>query len=182
MNFLTTLENGIQGIRKDFCGSQLPTLVKKTISLRGRVYVLANGGSAGLASHFATDLSKTFEVATAVFHDPGVLTCFANDYGYHLAARKWLEINVDTERDLVVAISSSGNSQNIVEIANFVIENKCDHFFLTGFSSDNRINQVIRKANRYWVESDVYNVVEALHTIYLLNMIEDLIKERSLTQ
>lgn len=182
MNFLTLLENGIQDIKQDFTESQLPVLLEKAVTLGGRVYVVANGGSAGLASHFATDLSKTFKIATAVFHDPGILTCFANDYGYDLAARKWLDINVDTEKDLVVGISSSGNSQNIVEVASFVIENGCDHFFLTGFLSNNRINQIIRKQNRFWVQSEIYNVVENLHTIYLLNAIEELIRQGNSSQ
>ena len=79
-----------------------------------RQYFLAgNGASAAIASHLANDITKSIGCRAHTFHDPAHITCFANDYGYE----KWLAESIKNfvdENDVVILISSSGRSENIL--------------------------------------------------------------------
>jgi D-sedoheptulose 7-phosphate isomerase len=95
--------------------------VLHTHSTRGRVYVLGNGGSASTASHFACDLAKSTAVqgrprlrVTALTDSPALLTAWANDAGYDVVFAEPLSGLLDPG-DLVVAISASGSSRNVLE-------------------------------------------------------------------
>ena len=73
----------------------------------GIVYVVGNGGSAGIASHFSIDCSNTLRVPSQTLYDSNVMTCIANDYGYEQVFSRQLERLLHKE-DCLVAISSSG--------------------------------------------------------------------------
>ncbi|MEW6219114.1 MAG: SIS domain-containing protein [Thermodesulfobacteriota bacterium] len=80
---------------------------------RGTVYLVGNGASASMASHFAADLAKNAHVRTEVFSDLSLITAIANDLCYEEVfaeplRRRW------TAGDMLVAISSSGRSPNIL--------------------------------------------------------------------
>ena len=65
-----------------------------------------------MASHVAVDLAKQGKIKTINFNEPDLITCFANDYGYE----KWISKAIDfygEQGDLIILISSSGNSKNI---------------------------------------------------------------------
>ena len=49
---------------------------------KGSIYLIGNGGSAAVASHIANDLANMGSLRAHVLHDPALLTCLANDYGY----------------------------------------------------------------------------------------------------
>ena len=92
------------------------------------VYFIGNGGSASTASHFVNDLSigtklldKPFR-AISLCDNQSVITAIANDYGYENIFSKQLAILLK-ENDVVVAISASGNSPNIIQALN-VAKNK----------------------------------------------------------
>jgi D-sedoheptulose 7-phosphate isomerase len=87
---------------------------------RGRVYVLGNGGSAAIASHFAGDLNKGANVAgrhrfraSALVDNVPALMAWSNDDGYTAALAEQLR-NVVEPADLVIGVSGSGNSPNVV--------------------------------------------------------------------
>ena len=87
---------------------------------RARVYVCGNGGSAAIASHFAGDLNKGANVAgrhrfraSALVDNTPALTAWSNDEGYAVALAEQLR-NVIEPGDLVIGISGSGNSANVV--------------------------------------------------------------------
>lgn len=86
------------------------------------IFIAGNGGSAATASHFATDLSKTTIPnapgaprirAVALTDNVGVLTAWANDYSYQHVFAEQLR-NLARRRDLLVAISASGESPNLL--------------------------------------------------------------------
>ncbi len=82
----------------------------------GCIYFVGNGASASMACHFAVDILKNARLRTQVFTDPAMVTAMANDLGYDGVFAEplgWLM----KERDLLVAISSSGNSPNILRAA-----------------------------------------------------------------
>lgn len=77
------------------------------------VFVIGNGGSASTAEHFTTDLVKKGIPAFALSANTGLISMLANDYGYDQIFSKQLEVFAH-ETDLLVTISCSGTSPNIV--------------------------------------------------------------------
>lgn len=77
-----------------------------------RVYIIGNGGSYANAAHIANDLVSVGIKAFTL--DAATLTAFANDYGYERAFAHWLE-KVGEEGDLLIALSGSGKSPNLLE-------------------------------------------------------------------
>lgn len=84
----------------------------ESVRRAGRVYIIGNGGSYANASHIANDLLSVGVKAYTL--DPATLTAFANDYGYETVFARWLEV-VGEEGDLLIALSGSGTSINIVD-------------------------------------------------------------------
>ena len=78
------------------------------------IWVCGNGGSAATAEHFVTDLVKKGYPAIALSSNTSVITMIANDYGYDEIFRKQLDVFA-TNEDLVILISCSGTSKNIVK-------------------------------------------------------------------
>jgi len=95
-------------------------LLLATWRQRGRIYVCGNGGSASIASHFAGDLNKGANVAgrhrfraSALGDNTPALMAWSNDDGYAIAMAEQLR-NFVEPGDLVIGISGSGNSANVV--------------------------------------------------------------------
>lgn len=84
----------------------------EAVSNARRVYLIGNGGSYANAVHIANDLISVGVRAYTL--DPATLTAFANDYGYEKVFSRWLSI-VGEKGDLLVALSGSGTSANIIE-------------------------------------------------------------------
>ncbi|MDE6919815.1 MAG: SIS domain-containing protein, partial [Lachnospiraceae bacterium] len=78
-----------------------------------QIFFIGNGGSSAIASHMTADFMKNGGMKTYSLYDNAVTTCMGNDYGYGYVFSRPLEF-LGQERDLLVAVSSSGNSQNIV--------------------------------------------------------------------
>ena len=76
-----------------------------------RVYLIGNGGSAANAVHICNDLISVGVRAYTL--DPATLTAIANDFSYEVVFSRWLAV-VGEEGDLLVALSGSGTSKNIV--------------------------------------------------------------------
>lgn len=78
-----------------------------------RIFLVGNGASASMASHVAADLSKNARLSAEVFSDLSLITAIANDMSYAEVFAEPLRRRM-VSRDMLVAISSSGNSPNIV--------------------------------------------------------------------
>ena len=86
---------------------------------KGQKIILAgNGGSAAIASHCSVDFTKCAGVRCINFNEADLITCFANDYGYERWLEKALEFYAD-RGDVVVLISSSGKSANMINAARY---------------------------------------------------------------
>ncbi len=134
-----------------------------------KVIFCGNGGSAAMASHCSVDLTKNAGVRAINFNEADLITCFANDYGYEQWTQKALEFYAD-DGDIVVLISSSGNSQNIVNAANYAKKRGLDLVTLSGFDKENKLNQI--DAVNLWVNSKAYNIIEMTHHIWLLAIVD----------
>ena len=93
----------------------------KTIVKGGKIISCGNGGSMTDAMHFAEELSGVFRekrpaLPAISISDPSHITCTANDYGFESVFSRFVE-GVGQENDVLLAISTSGNSRNIVKAA-----------------------------------------------------------------
>lgn len=158
------LEAGIESISE---------VLKKNRADRGSVFLIGNGGSAAIASHIANDFVNTGRLDARVMHDQALLTCFANDYGYDQIYAMQLE-RVVCEEDVLVAVSSSGNSSNIVNAAIACANAGGTVFTFTGFEENNALRQM--GDLNYWIDSTDYGLVEIGH-LFLLHYVASIISK-----
>jgi D-sedoheptulose 7-phosphate isomerase len=125
-----------------------------------RILIVGNGGSAGICSHMATDISKNGGMRATAFNDGAVLTCLGNDYGYEHVFAKQVEWHA-TDGDILVAISSSGRSPNILNAVSVGQEKKCKVVTLSGFSADNPLRSMGEL--NFFLASPEYGFVEVGH-------------------
>ena len=135
------------------------------------IIILGNGGSSSVASYIAQDYTKMLNKRSFTFSDASRLTCYTNDYGYENTYLQFLKEFVrEKEKTLVILISSSGNSENIIRCADWCDKlSNIDLMTLTGFDIDNRLKKMNLKNRKinYWVDSKDYGIVECTHMIFL---------------
>lgn len=136
-----------------------------------KVIIAGNGGSAAMASHVTVDFTKQGGIRAVNFNEADLITCFANDYGFEHWVAKAIEFYSD-EGDMVILISSSGNSKNMVNAANTAKQLGMRVITFTGFKPDNSLKQ--KGILNFWVDSKAYNIIENTHQIWLL-MVCDMI-------
>lgn len=102
----------------------------------GRVYFIGNGASAAIASHQSADFTKAGRVPAHCFNDPALLTCMGNDYGYRHVFEKPVELFMSAD-DILVAISSSGASENILRAVKMARSKGSQIITLSGFKPAN---------------------------------------------
>jgi D-sedoheptulose 7-phosphate isomerase len=148
--------------------------IKKLLKIikrkRKKVIIFGNGGSAAIANHFSVDLTKVSEIRCVNFNESSLLTCFSNDFGYENWVKKTLEYHAD-KGDLIILISSSGESKNMLNACKFALQKK--HFpiiTLTGFKKNNSLNKLGHI--NFWVDSKIYNHIENTHQFLLLSLVD----------
>lgn len=139
-----------------------------------QVFFIGNGGSSAIASHMTADFMKNGGMNTYSLYDNAVTTCMGNDYGYEYIFAKPMDFLVK-ENDLVIAISSSGNSRNILKAIDIAEEKRAEVITFTGFGVDNKAKQ-LGDINVY-VPAGKYGIVESIHNI-ILQQVVDMIMER----
>lgn len=142
---------------------------------KGIAYVIGNGGSAGIASHFSTDLIKALKIPSATLFDSNIMTCLSNDYGYEEVFSYQL-LQIMKSQDLLIAISSSGKSPNIIKAANVALQKGAPCITLSGFQKENPL-RTLGDLN-FWVDRSDYGLVETVHFI-LLHSIVDMWNQQS---
>lgn len=158
----------------DAGSDQLEALAQVLVGATARqrkVLLAGNGASAAIASHVAVDLTKTCGIRAVNFNEADLITCFANDFGYEQWIARALDAYGD-EGDVVVLISSSGRSPNVLAAAARARERGIEVVTLSGFDGDNPLRKL--GALNLWVDSHSYNVVETTHQSWLLAAIDRL--------
>ena len=137
-------------------------LIKKAAADKQKVMVIGNGGSAAIASHMHNDLFKCVNVKALVFTEIPLLTALSNDINYQIAYETQIKLWAE-ENDLLIAISSSGKSDNIIKAVKSAKERKCKVITLSGFSEKNPLRQM-GDVNIY-VPDESYGYVEEMHSV-----------------
>ena len=145
----------------------------KTVSKTGNKLIISgNGGSAAMSSHVSIDFTKAAGIRAVNFNEADLLTCFANDYGYEQVFEKAVEFYGD-EGDLLILISSSGSSKNVVNAAKRAKILNMSIITFSGFDVNNPLSQL--GDINFWVDSKAYNIVEMTHHIWLLSIVDYII-------
>jgi len=127
---------------------------------RTRIFFVGNGGSAGICSHMATDWMKNGGFSSTALNDGATLTCLGNDLGYEHVFGKQIEMH-GRVGDLLIAISSSGNSANILRAVEAARAAKMHVITLSGFGKDNKLRRL--GDLNFYVPDDRYGFVEISH-------------------
>lgn len=139
------------------------------------VIIFGNGGSAYIASHFSLDLTNKSKIRCLNFNDPGLITCFANDYGYKNWVIKALEAYGNKD-DILILISSKGESLNMINACRYAKKKNFKSVItFTGFSKKNRLTKF--SDINFWVNSKNYNHIENTHQLWLLSITDFLSKK-----
>lgn len=144
-------------------------LCEKVRSSNKKMMFGGNGASSSISSHGAVDFTKQAKVRSMTFNEANLITCFSNDFGYDRWLSKAIEHYGD-KGDVVVLISVSGTSENIVEAARYAKENGYSLVTFSGKSPDN----TLRKLGdiNFFVDSKSYNIVEGIHMMWLTTVVD----------
>ena len=146
-----------------------------TIDVRDKkrsIYLIGNGASASMASHFAADLAKNAHLHTEVFSDLSLITAISNDIGYEWVFSEPLQRRAK-KGDMLVAISSSGNSKNILRAAEVARKIGLKVVTLSAMSSENPL-----RSSGYlniYIPAETYGYAETCHAAILhhwMDMVE----------
>ncbi len=135
------------------------------------IFLIGNGGSAAIAEHMAVDLTKNAGLRAMAISGTPMLTTFANDFGYEKIYAKALEVFA-RPGDILIAISSSGASKNILNAVGAAKRKKMKVITFSGFDANNPL----RRAGdiNIWVNSRAFGYVELIHNL-LIHYINDAI-------
>ena len=147
------------------------------------IFFMGNGGSAATASHFANDLAfgsneykKPFRVMSITDNVP-ILTALGNDFGYNEIFVRQLKV-YGKEGDLLVGISASGNSQNLINAFEYALSTGIRTIALTAFDGG-KMKQIAdqgvhvpTKMKEYGPAEDVHMILDHLVGNYLMRLVK----------
>ena len=144
-------------------------VVKRTFDSGRQIITCGNGGSAYAASHYITDWNKMVNLATgrkfrgiSLCDNIGIVTAFANDVGYEEVFAGQLKALLEPG-DLVIAVSGSGNSANVVRAVEYANSANADTLAVVGYDGG-RLKQIARHA--VWVPSFDMQLCEEVHLMF----------------
>lgn len=148
-----TLEHAVEFVAK---------LARAKHFSQGRMIFVGNGGSAAIASHMAEDWTKAAKFPALCFNDGPALTCYANDLGFENVFSYPMHIHCG-KHDLLFAISSSGESKDILRACDVATEYGMDMVTFTGKQPTNELRK--HGVVNFYVPCEQYGPVEAAHLI-----------------
>jgi D-sedoheptulose 7-phosphate isomerase len=155
-----TDEHGVV-LSLDEAASKAVRMILSVESDSGKVMLIGNGGSAAIASHMQCDLCNSVGIRAMVFYETPLLTALSNDHGYGRAFEPPVELWANTG-DLLLAISSSGQSENILRAVQAAAKRGCQIITLSGFSDDNPLRRM--GLLNFYIASQDYGYVELAHS------------------
>ena len=143
-------------------------IIIKTFENNGKLMVIGNGGSAADAQHLTTELTVRMSKnrialpALALTTDTSALTAISNDYNFNKVFSRQVEA-LGSSEDLLLSISTSGNSENVVKATNVANEMKVNTLTICGYDGG-RLKQVSK--NSVWIRSNDMQLCEDAQTVF----------------
>ena len=150
------------GLSLDEGAGRAVDMIQAVGSRSAKVMLIGNGGSAAIVSHVQNDLCKAVGVRAMVFNEPPLLMALANDEGYVYAFERCVNLWAEPG-DLLLAISSSGASENILRAVKASSAHGASCITLSGFAPDNPL-RTLGDLN-FYAASDLYGPVEMAHHV-----------------
>lgn len=149
----------------------------KVIQMGTRVWIVGNGGSAANADHAANDLIKAAGVPAVACTAPAPLTAYANDRMYRDCFSGPLEVLMEPG-DVLLALTVSGTSQNVIETASVAVGNGSPILLLTGpATEDNALLRDMALVTISVPDAD-FGLVETVHQ-GILHLVVEILKEEN---
>ena len=178
-NYLAAVRRAIDGLPQDRV-AEFAEMLYRTYRDGKQVFTLGNGGSASTASHMSADLAKNTIGANmrrfrilSLNDNASILTALSNDLGYEAVFVEQLK-NLVRAGDIVIAVSASGNSPNVLNAIRYAQTQSAQVVGLLGFSGG-KAAQLVDLA--IVVPSDHYGVIEDVH-LMINHIIVDHFKTR----
>jgi len=151
-------------LQHDLAFQQWLDYALKVRAKKGYLFLIGNGASSSMASHFATDITKNGSIKTHVFSDSSLLSAVGNDYSFTELYSKPLQWYGEND-DLLIAISSSGNSENIIEACKEARKNAIQIITLSAMKHDNKLRQL--GDLNFYLAAPTYGLAESGHAVIL---------------
>lgn len=151
-------------------------LIDKQAASAGKLLFIGNGASASISSHMATDFWKNGGIRAMAFNDTSLLTCVSNDYGYKYVFEKPVEMFANA-KDILIAISSSGKSENILRAAKCARIKGLRIITLSGFKKNNPLRRL--GDLNFYVPDSRYGHVENVHSSICHCLVDSIISRNN---
>lgn len=178
-DYLARLADTIEKIDKDSIRKVIDVLLE-TREKEGRIFIFGNGGSAATASHYVCDFNKGVSIDLdnkfdfiCLSDNTATMMAIANDIGYDFVFSKQLEGRLK-KNDVIIAISGSGNSKNVIKAVEYAKENGNKVISLTGYNG----GKLLQMAD-YPIHANINDmqIVEDVHMIMCHLMASTIAKE-----
>lgn len=171
-----TLNNVVKSLDKDKI-YEFAELIEKTIKKKKTIYVCGNGGSHAIANHFVCDYFKVLSQETnlkvkmkSLCSDNALISAISNDFSYDEIFLYQAE-RLMKKGDILILISSSGNSSNIKKVLDFANLNRIKTIGLCGFTGGYLKRKctipIYSKVNNYGISEDVNHIIMHLVMQYI---------------
>lgn len=153
----------------------LEKIINKILKIskkKGCIYIFGNGGSASTANHISVDFTKNAKIKSRSISSSNLITCYANDYGYEKFISKYIDQYV-LKNDLVIFLSVSGESKNLISAAKLCNRKKIYSISITGMKEKNTLSKITNISMH--VNSFGYNIVEITHFTILASIVDSII-------
>jgi D-sedoheptulose 7-phosphate isomerase len=181
-SYLTRLRSAVDSLPRDRL-TDLGEMLYRTYRNQKQVFTVGNGGSASTASHMAADLAKNtispnmrrFRVVS-LSDNTAMLTAVANDQGYENVFSEQL-INLVRPGDLLIAISASGNSPNVLNAINYAQAQSAEVAGIFGFSGGKAAElsdlSIVVPCDHYGIVEDVHLIINHIVVDYFKARLAD---------
>jgi D-sedoheptulose 7-phosphate isomerase len=146
--------------------------IKKVKENKKKIIICGNGGSAGSASHLTIDFTKNARIRAINFNEPSLITALSNDTDFKKSIAQALFYYAD-KGDIIIFLSVSGESKNLVNGLKFCKMNK---LFTISFTGSNKKNFINKNSDlKIHIPSYAYNKVECAHLILLTYIVDSIV-------
>lgn len=150
---------------------EIAAMIENARDTNGRIYVCGNGGSAANAEHLVCDLVKAGFPAFSLVSNTALITALANDYGYEFVFSQQLKACLK-DTDLVIAFTTSGESENIIKALEYANEVQAGTLVFTGGGA-NRAREIADHTRATQLVHDV-GVTENMHLTWIHLLMQEL--------
>ncbi|MBI4095120.1 MAG: SIS domain-containing protein [Candidatus Liptonbacteria bacterium] len=180
-NFSAKAEEALRNLPDEEIAKAL-NILQAAYERDGRIYVFGNGGSMAIATHWVADFNKTVFDSNLDKHHrrfqairlpstESEITAWANDIGFDMIFAGPLQ-NYLQDSDAIIAISSSGNSSNVIKAVELAKARHVPVIGVSGFDAGNKLNQLADAKIYVPAETGNYFLVEGIHGVILHMMIK----------